>query len=149
MLPGVVNYNVAVWEDGKTVSFLHEIVRGGTNRSYGIHVAKLAGMPAPVVERATALLESFESGRSGRNMEVISDETLAESAIKNNMPDHIEDETESGGEIENFNESSYQKPEEETAGAEASAVSEDQEKTAFEEELKKDEPGEISQLELF
>ncbi len=59
-MPGVVNYNVAVWENGKTISFLHEIVRGGTNRSYGIHVAKLAGLPKPVIERAERILEGLE-----------------------------------------------------------------------------------------
>ena len=59
-MKGVVNYNVAVWEDGKEIVFLHEIVRGGTNRSYGIHVAKLAGLPAPVVRRAEQLLSELE-----------------------------------------------------------------------------------------
>ena len=59
-MPGVVNYNVAVWENGKTISFLHEIIRGGTNRSYGIHVAKLAGLPKPVIERAEKILSGLE-----------------------------------------------------------------------------------------
>ena len=49
LLPGVRNYNVAVSEaDGKVV-FLHKIVPGGADRSYGIHVAQLAGLPSPVV----------------------------------------------------------------------------------------------------
>jgi DNA mismatch repair protein MutS len=54
--PGVRNLNVAVreWED--QVIFLHRIVEGGTDRSYGIHVARLAGVPRPVLERARQLL---------------------------------------------------------------------------------------------
>lgn len=53
---GVKNLNVAVreWED--QVIFLHRIVEGGTDRSYGIHVARLAGVPKPVLERARQLL---------------------------------------------------------------------------------------------
>ena len=55
-LPGVKNLNVSVreWED--TVVFLHRIVEGGTDRSYGLHVARLAGVPRPVVDRARQLL---------------------------------------------------------------------------------------------
>ena len=45
MLPRVRNYNVAVAEDGERVVFLHKIVPGGADRSYGIHVARLAGLP--------------------------------------------------------------------------------------------------------
>ena len=66
MLPGIRNYNVAVSEaDGKVV-FLHKIVPGGADRSYGIHVAQLAGLPGPVVQRASSILEELEktSGRA-------------------------------------------------------------------------------------
>jgi len=59
---GVFNLHVAVEEWGDHVVFLHRIHEGGTDRSYGIHVARLAGLPAAVVERARALL----SGLSGR-----------------------------------------------------------------------------------
>jgi len=57
---GVKNYNVAVreWED--KVIFLHQIVAGGTDDSYGIYVAKLAGMPASVVKRARKILGELE-----------------------------------------------------------------------------------------
>ena len=56
---GVRNLNVAVreWED--QVIFLHRIVEGGTDRSYGIHVARLAGIPRPVLERARQLLSEL------------------------------------------------------------------------------------------
>jgi len=57
---GVNNYNVAVREYGDDVIFLRQIVPGTCDRSYGIHVARLAGVPAPVLERAGAILELLE-----------------------------------------------------------------------------------------
>ena len=61
-LPHVRNYNVAVAEEGDRVVFLHKIVPGGADRSYGIHVAQLAGLPKPVIRRAQELLSQLESG---------------------------------------------------------------------------------------
>ncbi|HXE73172.1 MAG TPA: DNA mismatch repair protein MutS [Candidatus Nitrosotenuis sp.] len=63
------NYRVAVQEAGEEVVFLHRIVPGGADRSYGIHVARLAGIPAPVIERARALLRSLESEGRRRTRE--------------------------------------------------------------------------------
>ncbi|MBC7223090.1 MAG: DNA mismatch repair protein MutS [Anaerolineae bacterium] len=60
LLPRVRNYNVAVAEDGEKVIFLRKIVPGGADRSYGIHVAQLAGLPGPVVRRAQEILQEFE-----------------------------------------------------------------------------------------
>jgi DNA mismatch repair protein MutS len=54
------NLNVAVREAGDRVIFLHRLEPGGTDRSYGIHVAQLAGLPAPVVERANSVLHRLE-----------------------------------------------------------------------------------------
>jgi DNA mismatch repair protein MutS len=54
------NYNVAVRETGDTVVFLHRLEPGGTDRSYGIHVAQLAGLPERVVRRAREILETLE-----------------------------------------------------------------------------------------
>ena len=59
-LPRVRNYNVAVAEEGDDVVFLHQIVPGGADRSYGIHVAQLAGLPKPVIHRAEEILENLE-----------------------------------------------------------------------------------------
>ncbi|MCL6430614.1 MAG: DNA mismatch repair protein MutS [Anaerolineae bacterium] len=59
-LPHVRNYNVAVVEEGDRVTFLHKIVPGGADRSYGIHVAQIAGIPRPVIRRARELLEELE-----------------------------------------------------------------------------------------
>jgi DNA mismatch repair protein MutS len=51
-----------VVEEGDRVVFLHKVVPGGADRSYGIHVAQLAGVPRPVLHRAEELLEQLESG---------------------------------------------------------------------------------------
>ncbi len=61
LLPGVSNYNVAVSEAGGQVVFLHKIVPGGADRSYGIHVAQLAGLPQPVIQRASEILKELEN----------------------------------------------------------------------------------------
>lgn len=61
ILPRVQNYNVAVAEDGENVVFLHRVMRGGADQSYGIHVAKLAGVPKSVVKRANEILEELEA----------------------------------------------------------------------------------------
>jgi DNA mismatch repair protein MutS len=63
ILPRVRNYNVAVSEQGGAVVFLHRILPGGADRSYGVHVAQLAGLPRPVVLRAQELLEELETTR--------------------------------------------------------------------------------------
>jgi DNA mismatch repair protein MutS len=54
------NLNVAVRESGEAVVFLHRLQPGGTDRSYGIHVGQLAGLPAPVVHRAREILSMLE-----------------------------------------------------------------------------------------
>ncbi|MCO5180959.1 MAG: DNA mismatch repair protein MutS [Anaerolineae bacterium] len=59
-LPHVVNYNVDVSEEGGEVTFLHRIVPGGADRSYGIHVAQLAGLPRDVILRADEILLDLE-----------------------------------------------------------------------------------------
>lgn len=59
-LPRVRNYNVAVAEEGDRVVFLRKIVPGGADRSYGIHVAQLAGLPKPVIRRAEEILKNLE-----------------------------------------------------------------------------------------
>ena len=61
VLPNVKNFNVRVSEWQGQVTFHHEIVPGGTDKSYGIYVAKLAGVPGGVVERAKAILSNLEA----------------------------------------------------------------------------------------
>jgi DNA mismatch repair protein MutS len=58
----VRNFNIAVREWNDQVLFLHKIVEGGADKSYGIQVARLAGVPRPVVERAKKILTSLETG---------------------------------------------------------------------------------------
>jgi len=62
-LPRVRNYNVLVVEEGGKVRLLHRIAPGAGDRSYGIHVAALAGLPRAVVARAGSVLEALESSR--------------------------------------------------------------------------------------
>ena len=60
LYPGVRNYNVAVSEADGTVVFLHKIVPGAADRSYGIHVAQMAGLPPSVITRANEILKQLE-----------------------------------------------------------------------------------------
>jgi DNA mismatch repair protein MutS len=62
-LPGVKNYNIAAKKRADDVIFLRKIVRGGADQSYGIEVAKLAGVPDRVIQRAKEILEELESGQ--------------------------------------------------------------------------------------
>lgn len=59
--PRIKNYNITVKETGDGIVFLRKVVRGGSDRSYGIHVARLAGIPKPVTDRAEEILEILES----------------------------------------------------------------------------------------
>jgi DNA mismatch repair protein MutS len=61
-LEGVSNANVLVKESGNRIVFLRRIVPGGADKSYGIHVAQLAGLPAPVLDRAREILGNLEEG---------------------------------------------------------------------------------------
>lgn len=59
-LEGVKNYSIAVKEKGEDIIFLRKIIKGGTDESYGVHVAKLAGVPQVVTKRANEILKSIE-----------------------------------------------------------------------------------------
>jgi DNA mismatch repair protein MutS len=61
-LPQVRNLNVAVSDEGGRIVFLHKVIEGGADRSYGIHVAQLAGLPPAVVHRAQDVLKELEQG---------------------------------------------------------------------------------------
>ncbi len=64
---GVVNYNVLVKETLNNVEFLHKVVAGSADKSYGIHVAKLAGLPKTIISRSAKILEKLEKSGSGKN----------------------------------------------------------------------------------
>lgn len=67
----IKNYNVSVKETGQKILFLRKLVPGGSEHSFGIHVAKLAGMPAQVINRATKLLKQLEKSHAGQERETI------------------------------------------------------------------------------
>ncbi|EEB34142.1 MAG TPA: DNA mismatch repair protein MutS [Desulfovibrio piger] len=68
-VPGVFTMNIAIREYGGDILFLHKLVPGPADRSYGVEVARLAGVPAPVVQRARAILAELEQSRGeGRRM---------------------------------------------------------------------------------
>ena len=86
LLDGVKNYNIAVKKRGDDITFLRRIVSGGADDSYGIEVAKLAGLPEPVIVRAKAVLKELESGKKTerpkrKKKEVIEDNTTQMSLI--------------------------------------------------------------------
>ena len=64
-LPRVKNFNIAVKEWNDEIIFLRKLVSGGTNRSYGIQVARLAGIPPGVIKRAKKILSTIEKGEHG------------------------------------------------------------------------------------
>ena len=66
VLPRVRNCRVDVREEGEKVTFLHRVVAGGADRSYGIHVARLAGIPRGVTRRAEEILRELEEGKPAR-----------------------------------------------------------------------------------
>ncbi len=66
---GVKNFNIAVKEWNDQIIFLRKIVKGGASHSYGIQVARLAGLPAPVIDRAREVLKNLESGEFEREGE--------------------------------------------------------------------------------
>jgi DNA mismatch repair protein MutS len=62
--PRIKNYNVAVKESGNKVIFLRKLIEGGSQHSFGIHVAKMAGMPNELIKRANEILQELESQRN-------------------------------------------------------------------------------------
>ena len=65
-LPRVKNFNMAVTEEEGRVIFLRKVIPGGADRSYGIHVAQLAGLPKAVIRRAGEILHNLEFEQSAR-----------------------------------------------------------------------------------
>jgi DNA mismatch repair protein MutS len=83
--PAAVNYNVMVRETEEGIVFLHKIVKGGTDKSYGIHVARLAGLPQAVVSRSKdILLHLEENSNQKETFEAPKNKKLVATKIKNN-----------------------------------------------------------------
>lgn len=94
-IPGAVNYNVAVQETDKGIVFLRKIIRGGTDKSYGIHVARLAGLPVSAIKRAEERLKELEQAQkrpnyraSDRQLELFT--SIKQSAFSQNILKELE-----------------------------------------------------------
>lgn len=97
-LERVKNYNVSVKEINRTVLFLRKLQRGGTEHSFGIHVAKLAGMPQRVVERAEEILAVLEAAHAGDSIAAETEENNATAEKgKSRMPSHVRSASPSAG----------------------------------------------------
>jgi DNA mismatch repair protein MutS len=84
LMPGVRNYRVAVKEQGEQIIWLHKVLPGGTDRSYGIQVARMAGVPPEVVARAQEILRELErqSSQRGGMASAIAPDAEAVSSVK-------------------------------------------------------------------
>ena len=81
-LDGVNNYCIAVNEKGDDIVFLRKIIKGGADKSYGIQVAKLAGVPDPVIERAKEILQELIDNDISIKAKEIAEEIKAKSKQK-------------------------------------------------------------------
>ncbi len=89
-LDGVKNYNIAAKKRGDDIIFLRRIVRGGSDDSYGIEVAKLAGVPQKVVNRAKEILSTLEAGENVIiKKEYVSEQNNFSSAMSQSLVDDI------------------------------------------------------------
>ena len=82
-LGGVKNYNIAVKKRGGDIVFLRKIVPGAADDSYGVEVAKLAGLPDRVISRARELLRELENGAPVRTVTVAADDQLSMTSMAN------------------------------------------------------------------
>jgi DNA mismatch repair protein MutS len=76
-LPGVKNYHVAVKENAGGIVFLHKVAAGAADKSYGIEVAKLAGLPTEVIERARTVLAEHETAERTVSGQLATPESVA------------------------------------------------------------------------
>ena len=84
VLEGVKNYKITVKEIGDTVVFLRKIVRGHANKSFGVEVAKLAGVPNKVIDRAKEISENLERVNKKLDLDIFSEDEERQRAEKNN-----------------------------------------------------------------
>ncbi len=93
-LPHIVNYHVAVAEQGDDVVFLHEIRPGSADKSYGVHVARLAGLPKQVITRANEIMRQLEEGGRQDELLDVGEAATMQLALFNEGPDPIREEIE-------------------------------------------------------
>ena len=89
MISGVNNYCIAVKEQGDNIVFLRKIIQGGADKSYGIQVAKLAGVPDSVIERAKELAIQLSDADISKNAKEIAAQTHHKKRNKN-QPDELD-----------------------------------------------------------
>jgi DNA mismatch repair protein MutS len=75
ILPALRNYTIAIDENNGKILFLHKIIKGAADRSYGVHVADLAGLPKSVIRRASELLKKFEKDSTTSNKKIMQGES--------------------------------------------------------------------------
>ena len=91
ILDKVVNFNVSVEEKDNKVIFLRNLVKGGTDKSYGVHVAQIAGLPQSLINRAFNILANFENNRSKYKKSIIQQNLFEDIPIDNKVQDIIKD----------------------------------------------------------
>ncbi len=99
LLDGVKNYNIAVKKNGDNITFLRRIIQGGADKSYGIEVAKLAGIPEWVIKRAKDIQKEYEKG-TGENINIVKkkqpvQDTMQMTLLGNPVDDEIISELQS------------------------------------------------------
>ncbi|NMD15801.1 MAG: DNA mismatch repair protein MutS, partial [Bacteroidales bacterium] len=82
IFPRIKNYHIAVREVGNQVVFLRKLMPGGSEHSFGIHVARMAGMPLKVIERATELLETLENSRNSNSLASSAEKSSKQSSLE-------------------------------------------------------------------
>jgi len=75
ILPALVNYTIDIQDTDGVILFLHKIIKGAADRSYGVHVAELAGLPKSVIKRASELLKKFEKDAEKSNKQIMQTES--------------------------------------------------------------------------
>ena len=88
-LEGVKNFKVLASEVDKGVVFLHKIARGGTNKSFGIEVAKYAGIPQPVIKRAKEISRMLESNPLTMQKTIFEEDNLLDMSKDNELKDEL------------------------------------------------------------
>lgn len=77
ILPALTNYTITIEEIDEDILFSHHIVEGSADRSYGVHVAKIAGLPVSVIRRANEILSKFEATSNKRDKKILKTESNA------------------------------------------------------------------------
>ncbi len=83
ILPAMKNYTVAIEESGDEIIFMHKITQGAASKSYGVHVAELAGLPKSVINKAKSILKKLEKNSDGSNAKILKNESHSMNLFEN------------------------------------------------------------------